>query len=146
MAGSLLEEPLTDHLSLSPLTVFLLQIVDRDGQVALLPGGGRLEEDLVVALKGAILKSFIPPDLPKLAFFERLFVQRYLEKVGWGAIQRRLNYAVEDGVRTTINLLKMKTRECATAYPSDLLSPSSLEQATDSHPPLIPPSPPASVI
>lgn len=88
-------------------TVFLLQIVSRDGTVARIPGGGRFEEDLIVFLRTAILARLRQPK-------EGFWLFRWLAaKFLWGSIRRAVERAVDEGIRSSLSRFKDKTRRVA---------------------------------
>ena len=45
------------------MTLYWLQIVDKDGVVAKLPGGGSLERDLIAEVTQRIVKAQVPMDV-----------------------------------------------------------------------------------
>lgn len=84
--------------------VFLLQIVGREGTVARLPGGGRLEEDLISLLTDSILGQLHRPT-------GRNFLTRYLiALLVWPTVRPALVQAIDQGVRRALHRIKDKTR------------------------------------
>lgn len=70
--------------------MFYLQIVDRDGQVATLPGGGRLEADLVELCVRSIAAT---------------------QSLGYFVSQAAVEQAIRTGLVEAIRSLKRQTRE-----------------------------------
>ena len=69
------------------MPIFWLQIVDTDGRVATLPGGGKLEQDLIASMTNAIVAK----------------------GVGFFKTEASVRVAIAAGITDTINEIKQKT-------------------------------------
>lgn len=90
--------------SLESTVVFLLQIVDRAGCVARLPGGTPLEVELVDYLTRSILAEFQRP-----AAGDSRLERWVLAKLPWRALDHALAAACRSGIRLALARLKSQT-------------------------------------